>query len=110
MYPGTKISKSFELIVGEQRLWVCPNSTEHMLEYIKGIKANQHKKIITHNMPINCQALLSDFKAAVEQAISKGIKYDVMITVGCWEFRFGMPRKESLLPTIYHANFKPQNW
>jgi|SRR3990172_847371 len=35
MYPGTKIPKSFELTVGKQKFWVCPNSTEHMLEYIQ---------------------------------------------------------------------------
>jgi len=61
-------------------------------------------------MPMNCQSLLTSFKSTVEQAISQGIKYDTMIRIGCWEFRFGMPRKEGLLPTIYHANFKPQNW
>ena len=109
MYPGTKIPKSFELTVGKEKFWVCPNSTEHMLEYIQG-KIKEHKKIITHNMPMNCQSLLTGFKSAVEQAVSQGIKYDTMIRIGCWEFRFGMPRKEGLLPTIYHANFKPQNW
>jgi len=109
MYPGTKIPKSFELIVGKEKFWVCPNSTEHMLEYIQG-KIKEHKKIIAHNMPMNCQSLLTGFKSAVEQAISQGIKYDTMIRIGCWELRFSMPRKEGLLPTIYHANFKPQNW
>src|SRR5579863_190333 len=109
VYPGTKIPKSFELTVGKEKFWVCPNSTEHMLEYIQG-KIKEHKKIITHNMPMNCQSLLTGFKSAVEQAKSQGIKYDTMIRIGCWEFRCGMPRKEGLLPTIYHANFKPQNW
>jgi hypothetical protein len=109
MYLGTKIPKSFELTVGKEKFWVCPNSTEHMLEYIQG-KIKEHKKIITHNMPMNCQSLLTGFKSAVEQAVSQGIKYDTMIRIDCWEFRFGMPRKEGLLPTIYHANFKPQNW
>lgn len=53
---------------------------------------------------------LACFEAAVEQAISKGIQYDTIIRLGCWEFKVGMPRKEGLLPSIYHANFKPQGW
>ena len=80
-----------------------------MRDYIQDPKA-PHKKIITHNMPINCQALLTSFQKAVEQAISKKIKYNTIIRTGCWEFMFGRPRKEGLLSTVYHANFKPNNW
>lgn len=109
MYPGTKIPKSFELTVGKQKFWIAPNATKHMLEYLQDTNGT-HKKIITHNMPINCQALLSSMQAAVERVISSGVKYDTMIKIGCWEFRFGMPRGEGLLPSIYHANFKPKNW
>ena len=109
MYPGTKIPKSFELAIGKQKFWVAPNATKHMLEYLQDTNGT-HKKIITHNMPINCQALLSSMQVAVERAISSGVKYDTMIKIGCWEFRFGMPRDEGLLPSIYHANFKPKNW
>jgi hypothetical protein len=109
MYPGTKIPKSFELTVGKQKFWVAPNATKHMLEYLQDTNGT-HKKIITHNMPVNCQALLSSMQAALGQAISNGIKYDSMIRVGCWEFRFGIPRGEGLLPSIYHANFKLKNW
>jgi len=109
MYPGTKIPKSFELAIGKQKFWVAPNATKHMLEYLQDTNGT-HKKIITHNMPINCQALLSSMQLAVERAISSGVKYDTMIKIGCWEFRFGMPREEGLLPSIYHANFKPKNW
>lgn len=109
VYPGTKIPKSFEVTAGKQKYWVCPNATKHMREYIQDTNGT-HKKMITHNMPINCQTLLTSFQSAVEQAVSQGIKYDTMIKIGCWEFRFGFPRKEGLLPSIYHANFKPQNW
>jgi hypothetical protein len=109
IYPGTKIPKSFELSVGKERVWVAPNATKHMLEYIQDTNGT-HKKIITHTMPINCQILLLSFRSAVKQAIYQGIKYDTMIRIGCWEFRFGMPRGEGLLPSIYHANFKPKNW
>ncbi len=104
MYPGTKIPKSFELTLGNQKLWVAPNATKHMTDY-----AVKHLEV-THSVPMNSQALLTSFKIAVEQAVSKGILYDTMIRVGCWEFRFGMPRKAGLLPSIYHANFKPNGW
>lgn len=104
MYPGTKIPKSFELTVGKEKFWVNPNATKHMLEYmIKHLET-------THSIPINSQTLLAGFEAAVKEAVSKGIQYDTMIKIGCWQFRFGMPRKEGLLPSIYHANFKPQGW
>jgi hypothetical protein len=27
-----------------------------------------------------------------------------------WQFGFGFSKKEGFLPTIYHANFKPEGW
>src|SRR5205085_12552083 len=103
MYPGAKIPKSFELTVGKQKFWVDPNETKHMLEYIQG-------KIITHNMPMNSQALLTSFESAVNQAISEGIIWKEAIVINNWELVFDLPRKEGLLPTIFHANFKPNGW
>ena len=109
MYPGAKIPKSFELTVGKQKFWVAPNATKHMLEYIQG-KLGSHKKIITHNMPMNSQALLTSFESAVNQAISNGITWKEAIISNNWELVFDLPRKEGLLPTIFHANFKPDGW
>jgi hypothetical protein len=60
MYPGTKIPKSFEPTVGKQRFWICLRATKHMVEYIHG-KVGSHKKIITHNVPINTQGFLTSF-------------------------------------------------
>jgi hypothetical protein len=75
-----------------------------MLDYITKSLDN------THSIPMNSQALLTSLEAAVKQVILKGIQYDTMIHIGCWQLRFGIPRKEGLLPSIYHANFKPQGW
>lgn len=103
MYPGTKIPKSFELTVGNQKFWVAPNGTKHMLGYLQG-------QIATHNIPINSQSLLAGFEAAVNRAISQGIVYRKKTFIDCWDLMFDTPRKEGLLPTIYHANFKPTGW
>lgn len=110
MYPGTKIPKSFELTVGGQKFWVCPNATKHMLQYIYGTNEDKIKKVITHNMPMNCQSLLLSFKSELEQAIAQGVQYRMKVKVNCWEFMFSMPRKEGLLTTIYHANFRQKSW
>lgn len=104
MYPGTKIPKSFEISAGSQKFWVCPNATKHMLDYV-----TKHLDI-TYTTPVNSQTLLASFQSAVKQAASNGIQYNTMINIGCWQFRFDTPRKTGLLPTIYHANFKPKGW
>ena len=102
MYPGTKIPKSFELTVGNQKFWVAPNATKHMEDYIK--------RNIEFIMPINCQSLLVSLKAEVEKAVSQGIVYNEKMIFDCWDIMFDTPRREGLLPTIYHANFKPTGW
>jgi len=99
-YPNTKIPKSFEIYLENGKFWVHPNATEHMFEFFK-------TKAPSFSTPINCQSLLTDFANSAAMAIKDGIKYDTMITVGKWEFRFGAPRESSLLPTIYHALYKP---
>lgn len=104
MYLGTKIPKSFELTIGKEKFWVAPNATKHMKDYL-----TKHLDV-TYVTPVSSQTLLVSFEAAVKQAILKGVKYNSMIEVGNWQFRFDMPRKEGLLRTIYHANFKPKGW
>ncbi|HLC07341.1 MAG TPA: hypothetical protein VJJ26_04075 [Candidatus Babeliales bacterium] len=104
MYLGTKIPKSFELTIGKEKFWVAPNATKHMKDYL-----TKHLDV-TYVTPVSSQTLLVSFEAAVKQAILKGVEYNSMIEVGNWQFRFDMPRKEGLLRTIYHANFKPKGW
>jgi len=100
MYNGTRIPRSFELTVGNQKFWVHPNATEHMWEYIE---KNQY-----HGMPVNSQSLLKSFRSAVEKAIENGIKYtNDPIIVDCWELMFSSPRSEGLYPVIKHAVYRP---
>ncbi len=102
MWQATRIPRSFELSVGNQKLWVHPNATEHMFDYV--MKARP----ISHNMPINSQSLLASFKASVEKATAQGIVYTKdPITIGSWELLFSPPRQEGLLPVIRHALYKP---
>lgn len=104
MYENTKIPRSFELTVGNQKFWVHPNATDHMREYIaEAIET-------THSMPINSQTVLTSFKAAKEEASLKGFKFDETFTVGCWEFIIGKARQEGLFSSIYHAMFKPKGY
>ncbi|ATD58132.1 hypothetical protein BTM21_10435 [Clostridium chauvoei] len=99
MYDGTKIPKSFELIVGGEKFWVHPNGTKHMVEYIT-------RDPMSHGMPINSQTLLSSFQNSVSGAVKKGVKYDEIMNVGNWELIFSKPRGEGLLPVIKHAVYK----
>ena len=103
MYPGTKIPKSFEIAIGKQKFWVAPSATKHMKDYII-------KNILTHTMPIDSQILLTTFEAAVKQAVTKGIVSRGETIIKSWQFGFDLSKKEGLLPTIYHANFKPEGW
>ena len=102
MYKNTKIPRSFEIGVGDQKFWVHPNATEHMWEYIA------RAKTISHNTPINSQIILTDFKATLESAIIKGLKYDDILNIGRWQFKIGRARAEGLLPVVYHAKFVPK--
>ncbi|MFH1461352.1 MAG: hypothetical protein ABIF12_00175 [bacterium] len=102
MYPSSKIPRSFELTVKSEKIWIHPNATKHMYQYLIKHKA------ITHNTPLNSQILLSDFKLAVEKAVANGFKYDNIFNIGSWEFMIGKPRAKGLLPTIYHANYFPK--
>jgi len=103
MYPNTKIPKSFEISLGDKKLWVAPNATKHMLEYIA--EAGE----ISHNMPINSQTLLHSFKSAVEHATASGIKYTKdPFVIDCWELMFSPPRADGLLSAVKHAIYKPK--
>jgi len=104
MYNGTRIPKSFEIFTRRQKFWVHPNATKHMKEYLTEAIAT------THSMPINSQAILTSFKAAMEEAIVKGFEYDKIFTIGCWEFKIGKARQQGLLPSIYHAMFNPKGF
>ncbi|GAF63513.1 hypothetical protein BTS2_0404 [Bacillus sp. TS-2] len=100
LYEGTKIPKSFELVVDGKKFWVHPNGTKHMVEYIT-------RDATTHGMPINSQTLLSSFQKSVKNGVKKGIKYEEIMNIGTWELIFSKPRGDGLLPVIKHAVYRP---
>ncbi|WP_245828974.1 hypothetical protein [Salipaludibacillus agaradhaerens] len=100
LYDGTKIPKSFELVVDGEKFWVHPNGTKHMVEYIT-------RDATTHGIPINSQTLLSSFQTSVKNAVKSGIKYEEIMKVGNWELIFSKPRGDGLLPVIKHAVYMP---
>ncbi len=105
MYTNTRIPKSFELTIGNQKFWVHPNATDHMWEYLT------QAKNISHGMPMNSQSLLNSFKSSVEKAIESGIQYtQEPFVIDCWELQFSPPRSEGLLPVIKHAMYKPKGF
>ena len=104
MYTNTRIPKSFELTVGNQKFWVHPNATKHIKDYL--VKAVN----ISHDMPINSQTMLKSFKAALEKVTANGVNFEQIITIDCWEFKIGAPRQPGLLPVIYHADFRPNGF
>jgi RHS repeat-associated protein len=99
VYQGTAIPKSFEIAVGSQKMWVHPNATEHMFEYVT--------KNLTHSRNINSQQILTSFQHALKAAIQNGIKYGKMLKVDNWEFILSKPRGEGLLPVVKHAQYIP---
>lgn len=100
VYEGTSIPKSFNINVGESQLWVHPNATKHMNEYVT--KNNQH--IGTFTASVSSQAMLSEFGSALNLAISKNnIRTDKIITGGNWGFKFTEPKAEGLNYVVIHA-------
>lgn len=99
-YPGTKIPKSFEIKVNTQKLWVHGNATEHIFEdVVKSIK----NPSIDDNL--YSQILLSDFHGSLNIATQNGVKYNEIIKVGHWDFKFAPPREPGQLPVVTHAQF-----
>ena len=105
MREGTQIPKSFNISIDGQELWVNPNGTKHMYEYVT--RNEQH--IGTFTMPISSQSMLTEFEAALKSALNKnGLKLDEMIHGGDWEFIIVPPREEGLNYVIKHARYNPQ--
>ncbi|MFL6125309.1 LamG-like jellyroll fold domain-containing protein [Actinophytocola sp.] len=99
-YPGSQLPKSFELSAGDARVWVHGNATEHIAEYLSGMASRGATRT---QIDLATQAQLSSLQAAVTEALSGGITYDTMITVGGWELKFGAPRGPGQLPVLFHA-------
>lgn len=100
-YPGTELPRSFTVDTPNGSMWAHPNATEHIYEALKS------GKFVTNQSDpkLMAQLLLDDYRSSLSQAISNGIQYGKKITVGKWEFAFGEPLKEGLLPTVIHSKF-----
>lgn len=67
--PGTSIPKSFELNVNGQTVWVNPNATKHMGEYLT-------RNGLSHSTSEGSQAMLTSLQSAVKDASSQGFKFN----------------------------------
>ncbi len=100
LLPETQIPRWFELDVADQRFWVAPNATKHMVEYLT-------RTPMTHGRPLNSQALLQSFQSSAESANRAGITFDKLVVSESWEFIFSAPRGAGELPCIKHAVYRP---
>nr|WP_171971343.1 hemagglutinin repeat-containing protein [Serratia marcescens] len=96
--PGTSIPKSFELTVNGQTIWVNPNATKHMGEYLT-------RNGLSHSTSEGSQAMLTSLQDAVKNASSQGIKFNEMMQVGRWELVFSQ-RPTDPYPVLKHALYK----
>ncbi|WP_337264894.1 MULTISPECIES: VENN motif pre-toxin domain-containing protein [unclassified Serratia (in: enterobacteria)] len=96
--PGTSIPKSFELTVDGQTIWVNPNATKHMGEYLT-------RNGLSHSTSEGSQAMLTSLQSAVRDASSQGIKFNEMMQVGRWELVFSQ-RPTDPYPVLKHALYK----
>jgi hypothetical protein len=93
---GTEIPSSFQLVANGRQLWVHPNATKHMGEYL----ASQGQA----SPGLSAQMVLSSFQAAVTQATAQGIRFGQRITAGGWQLEFSQ-RSTDPLPVILHARY-----
>jgi len=95
---GTSIPKSFELNVNGQTIWVNPNATKHMGEYLT-------RNGLSHSTTEGSQAMLTSLQSAVQDASYQGIKYNEKMQVGSWELIFSQ-RPTDPYPVLKHALYK----
>ena len=111
-YPNLKLPKSFEIKIGDKKLWVHANATEHMYENLSSNAKRLSSKNISNYqelLSINCQELLSEFYYSLEIAIkNNGLKTGEMIHGGNWEFMLSEPRIEGKSLVIKHARYNPK--
>ncbi|BFI48056.1 contact-dependent inhibition toxin CdiA [Yersinia pseudotuberculosis] len=96
--PGTSIPKSFELNVNGQTVWVNPNATKHMGEYLT-------RNGLSHSTSEGSQTILTSLQSAVKDASSQGFKFNEVMQVGRWELIFSQ-RPTDPYPVLKHALYK----
>jgi hypothetical protein len=103
VWDGTDIPRSFIMNTAGGDVWVHGNATEHLADYVYGL---QGEGLRPNAIEIRTQGLLTSFQAAVSDAMSQGMPYGQMTTVGGWELVLQPPRQAGLLPAITHALFR----
>lgn len=98
-YPGSFLPKSFELNTLKGKVWVHPNATEHIAEFIQ-MKANNYTPEVVR---LSTQVQLKSLHSAVEKVMKDGLKYETTLQVNEWELIFSKPREVGLLPVLKHA-------
>lgn len=99
---GIYIPKSFEMATNTRNVWVHPNATKHMQEYLtRNTPANSLETL----KRINNQAMLLSFHSTVNTSLTNGVKYNQIMNVGQWELKFSMKAKDKF-PVVMHAVYK----
>jgi filamentous hemagglutinin len=99
VYPGSILPKSFELTTPTSKIWVHPNATEHIAEFIQMKAANFAPEAVR----LATQVQLKSLHAAVSESIKSGITYDKLLEIGGWELKFSPAREAGQLPALIHA-------
>lgn len=101
---GTNIPKSFVLSglkAGGHEIWVHPNATKHMIDYM--LKNERVINLSPQSKQMIEQAMLTSFRSAVEKAMPNLKPGRNFMTVGQWEIGINITEAEAV---IYHALFR----
>ena len=108
--PGSEIPATFEMsvarqrfgiITGDQRFWVNSNASEHMIQDVISFGDSIG---VSFTQPMQSQAMLQQFNAAVEEAVRGGIRYNERITTPSgYQLEFRRPPSADSLPVVIHA-------
>lgn len=100
--PGTAIPESFSLEISGSKFYVPESGTKHMGDHIASPGMGATKSAV-----VRSQAILTSFKASVEEAMQTGITRDSKVKFGAWELIFKEPTAthDTFEHSIIHAVF-----
>src|SRR5262249_34581951 len=90
VYEGTVIPRSFILETEGADVWVAPNATEHLPEYV--YTRLEKEAVTSFSTNIWTQMQLNSLRTAVGAATSEGVAYGIPLKVGAWELVFSPAR------------------
>ena len=100
--PGTAIPESFSLEISGSKFYVPDSATKHMGDHIASPGMGATKSAV-----VRSQAILTSFKASIEEAMQTGITRDSKVRFGAWELIFKDPTAthDAFEHSIIHAVF-----